>query len=219
MCSNKGDPAGGQGVLLAVTFANAERGWMTGVYSANGIVFLRLTTDGGRRWRSERLPLPPGVTLAEWSNDDDIEVAAPQLFGPRGRQAILPVWVGYQLEIYHSGDSGLHWTAPRIPPNAPVCPGLDNAGADFINRSNGWAWSGFGSPMGSRPGALETTTNGGRTWRGTRAAITGHDRCRRSTSPPSVSAGSSGAARPTAATRCSSRSTAGPDGKRRCASL
>lgn len=153
---------GGAGDLGAVTFATAERGWMTGIDNANGLVFLRVTHDGGKRWHSQRLPRPPGVTLAQWG-EDQIEVDAPQLFGPQRREALLPVWVGERLEIYHSDDGGLHWMALHIPSSAPAGPGLDKAGADFVNARYGWAWS-SGPPTSAQPGAVETTTNGGRTW-------------------------------------------------------
>jgi photosystem II stability/assembly factor-like uncharacterized protein len=121
--------AAGTDGLSDVSFPDDTHGWAVGV---DDTVFA--TTDGGRHWQPERVPLGHhGNLYGVWFVDDHHGWIA----GSRG-------------VILVTTDGGRTWRAQRSPTRA------DLSSVRFINRDDGWIVAGDSE--------LLHTTNAGATW-------------------------------------------------------
>ncbi|MGE5577314.1 MAG: WD40/YVTN/BNR-like repeat-containing protein [Syntrophothermus sp.] len=146
------------------SFRDSITGWICG---QQGAAFspdhpLYMTTDGGRTWRPQDLPLPAGRTNGK------LDVNAPPEFYPAGgRNGVLPVLFipgsyktsDYATLFYTTGDGGRAWQARgSLPGTGP---------ASFQSAVNWWAWrddpgaSGLAAPV---RGTLYHTNDGGGSW-------------------------------------------------------
>jgi photosystem II stability/assembly factor-like uncharacterized protein len=137
----------------AITLRDATTGWSTGAaFAQQGLTWLYVTHDGGRRWAHQSLALLAGT---QYSHTD-----APFVFG---RNEVLPVTVTgsanvVRLIAYWSGDGGSTWrrTTPIVLGQNP------QYSASFVDPSHGWVINGSN---------LYRTTDGGRAWNFRRNAL------------------------------------------------
>ncbi|HLJ58279.1 MAG TPA: hypothetical protein VKZ50_00935 [bacterium] len=168
-------------------FLDATTGWITGYVPRDNYTYLYTTTNGGRTWRFETLPLPTGMGTVQ------VGLNPPAVFAPS--EAVLTAQLnGARVPltlVYVTHDAGAHWvfTAP-VPANTPVSSFLtarvgwmssgttlyatrdaghhwtieppsgvfrDVAELDFVSETAGWA------VIRSAPFLLKTS-DGGRTW-------------------------------------------------------
>lgn len=159
-------PAGENGLPFSGPFSFRDdlSGWIGG---RQGAAFapdhsLYMTTDGGRTWRPQDLPLPS--SLASGKLDVD---TPPEFFPAGGQQGVLPVVFvpdsgktsDYATIFYTTADSGRTWRErASLPATGP---------ASFLTARNWWAWrkepdaAGLAAPA---RGELYRTTDGGENW-------------------------------------------------------
>ncbi len=92
-------------------FRDPTHGWLTGEWAANSIL-LDATSDGGRTWRRQPLPVPAGLS----AQGGAAQSMPPSFFGPSG--GVLPVRFGnpgLPTVFYQTTDGGVTWT-----PTTPV---------------------------------------------------------------------------------------------------
>ncbi len=154
------DAAAGKPVLGWLPFAEGfsfrtiKDGWISGgqrggPFGGAGYVWLFRTTDGGRSWSHESLPMPRGWSRAYTT------LSEPQWFGNTG-YLTMTCWglkaAASQTFLYVTHDAGRRWTQ---------IPFIHNAGSqaplsvDFVTAQSGYAMFG---------GTLYRTKNGWRTW-------------------------------------------------------
>lgn len=149
---NSGLPFGGN--KGDVTFLNPTTGWVTGTSNAHDWLYLYVTRDGGRTWRQQKLPLPPGVT-SPWSN----WTMPPRFF--TARDGILPMSYGRYnprsyapiasvVVFYVTHDGGTTWTY-----TTPVSLTQCDCPWSFADVNHGWVKNGA---------ALYKTSDSGRQW-------------------------------------------------------
>ena len=160
------DPQGQSGLPFAgpFTFHDALTGWLGG---RQGAAFspdhpLYMTTDGGRTWQPQDLPLPANRTNGKL----DVN-APPKFFQDSVWDGVLSVIFipgsyktsDYATIFYTTGDSGRTWQAQgSLPGTRP---------ASLQSAVNWWAWREDLSPSGlAAPvrGKLYRTSDGGKSW-------------------------------------------------------
>jgi photosystem II stability/assembly factor-like uncharacterized protein len=155
--------AGGSGVFGWVRFETPEDGWLARWITGFPGFTLARTTDGGRTWHTERLPvLGNGRTLKGFT----LTVLQPPTF--RGPVGVMAAWANGSLIVYRSEDSGAAWTLGRASGIRAVPPNMD-AGTPpvaWVTAQQGW----LGPLPAAAPadGAMRyviyDTADGGRTW-------------------------------------------------------
>ncbi|HYM69807.1 MAG TPA: hypothetical protein VEZ44_09445 [bacterium] len=114
-----------------VAFLDANTGWITGYVPRDNYTYLYATSNGGRTWRFEALPLPAGTGTVE------VGLNPPTVFAPS--EAVLTARLSGTAVpltlVYVTHDAGVHWvsTAP-IPANTSV--------SSFLNARVGWMTDG-----------------------------------------------------------------------------
>lgn len=137
------------------SFRTIEDGWMSGGQrggpfgGAGGYVWLFRTTDGGRSWIHESLPMPRG-----WSKAYST-LSEPQWFGTTG-YLTMTCWglkaAVSQTFLYVTHDAGRQWAQiPFIRNEGSRAP----LNVDFVTAQSGYAMYG---------GTLYRTLNGWRKW-------------------------------------------------------
>ena len=194
--SPAGGPAGGLPLGCdknAPGWATASTGWMTAFCSGGAALYFFRTTDGGRSWLRQPLPVPKGVPVTD-SFDCMCRTSPPRFFGADNGVELVTFY-SPQLTLqfaYTTQDGGAQWLPTRIPDGAARVDlvtfrdWVTVAGNRLAETSDAGAhWSylpahpsldgaqldftspseGFAvmDPQGPRP-TLWQTTNGGRDW-------------------------------------------------------
>ena len=132
-------------VIFRFAFFTPTQGWAV-TRDGNTLLF---TVDGGQTWLnatpSELNTLPPGITslsIRPFFLDESMVWFTPN--------------TSNGAELYHSSDSGQHWTITSPP--------FDNARYHFLNLNDGFALVSLGAGAGSHYVALYQTPDAGATW-------------------------------------------------------
>ncbi len=104
------------------SFINASTGWISGnnFGFAPTMPFVK-TTDGGKTWSTQPLPLAPSVSAQANDGQGNMTVTAPVFHGTDGAICVQ-VGMGYQsyiVEFFTSTDAGNRWTG-TTPLNDPL---------------------------------------------------------------------------------------------------
>jgi photosystem II stability/assembly factor-like uncharacterized protein len=136
--------------LRAVSFPNADNGWVVGntlAFPPSGIILH--TSDGGTSWSPQASSLAGelvGVDFVDdtngWAISDD-----PEGFGTGGAMTV----------VEHTADGGSSWV-PQYVTNDPSL-----AAVDFASATTGWV-AGTTTIDNSEAAEIDKTTNGGQTW-------------------------------------------------------
>jgi photosystem II stability/assembly factor-like uncharacterized protein len=157
--------------LLALSFADPKRGWLSGAgFGVPPTVYD--TTDGGLTWRPTRLPAPP----EGWGNGEAPDrLMTPPIVLPTGRGAVV-AQVSHKLSswpnvvttsstypvVYSTMDNGVTWKPTGLPEGFYPQPSnllgdgtwwtIDKAGQPRLSRDGGASWSELPAlvPGGSR---------------------------------------------------------------------
>ena len=132
----------------AVHFLNANVGWATEITGP-----LRMTTNGGARWRDVPRPKLHGKVLG-FSN-----TLAGASFLSRSDFWVTAYGLGRDVFLFHTTDAGRKWVHAGTFPND-----LGGAWVSFLNDRRGWVAVGNGAAGGSGTVTIYETTNGGRHW-------------------------------------------------------
>ena len=139
-----------QGLKNGLTFRDATHGWLAGAEPAKGSTWLYASTDGGRTWARQDLPLDTASAAAT------LATGAPVFFG--AVQGVLPLFVqqasGFQaLQAYTSHDGGGNWsgTSPVSSPKGSLAPAFADGshwfasdGANMYSTGDaGQSWTAF----------------------------------------------------------------------------
>ena len=127
-------------------FRDPTHGWLTGEWAANSIL-LDATSDGGRTWRRQPLPVPAGLS----AQGGAAQSMPPAFFGSSG--GVLPVRFGnpgLPTVFYQTTDGGATWT-----PTTPVYGRGMQIVYAIVDQSHIVATNGT---------SIFRTANGGRTW-------------------------------------------------------
>jgi photosystem II stability/assembly factor-like uncharacterized protein len=145
---------GGSGDVGWVRFTTPTSGWLALVRMASPGFDLARTTDGGRTWRSVRLPVGR-------SPSTQVLLQPPSFWGETG---VMSAWQDGRLVTFHTTSGGATWSAipaQGIAPQSPnVFPG--DTVVHWLTARLGWV-----GPLATRagaPGLIERTADGGRTW-------------------------------------------------------
>ncbi|MFZ5911258.1 MAG: WD40/YVTN/BNR-like repeat-containing protein [Chloroflexota bacterium] len=186
--ATEGLPLGG--IKNDLSPLDAQSAWVGGVVYAPEAFYFFKTSDGGRTWTEQPLPIPPGAQGADISID-----AGPTFFS--AQEGVLPVRFSGEASktaFYVTRDGGQSWEFLASMPGAgavdfvspsegvfwtgeqffvtadggaswtSVAPdilfGETFAGMDFVNANTGWVWT---YDLTGQYG-LYQTTDGGRTW-------------------------------------------------------
>jgi len=135
------------GAKSGIRFLNATTGWVTGTVLVPGFTWLFVSHDGGSTWYQQKLPLPPGVPLAQ------LWLRSPKFFS--ATDGILPVGFSNNVTetpiaafIYRTHDGGTTWES-----TTPVPATL--SAVDFLDMQHGWVTDGS---------ILYATTDSGQHW-------------------------------------------------------
>lgn len=140
-----------------VTFLNATTGWLTGFSYAGTQLYV--THDAGVTWQKQTLPLPPGVSEAQF------ETWPPTFFN--ARDGVLPVQVdtpatgGADFDVYMTHDGGATWHSASL-----VQPPAYANSIVFADAQHGWLTDGTN---------LFATSDGAAHWRPLPASEAFHD--------------------------------------------
>lgn len=111
-----GAPSSGlprSGKKYGIGFANATTGWVVGYAPRSNYIYLYVTRDGGRTWRKEDLPRPPGPPA------DDISTLRPTFFSTQ--RGALPIEVSRAndrgIVVYTTRDGGASWRPTTMAPS------------------------------------------------------------------------------------------------------
>ena len=132
----------------AVHFLNANVGWATEITGP-----LRMTTNGGARWRDVPRPKLHGKVLG-FSN-----TLAGASFLSRSDFWVTAYGLGRDVFLFHTTDAGRKWAHAGTFPND-----LGSAWVSFLNDRRGWVAVGNGAAGGSGTVTIYETTNGGPHW-------------------------------------------------------
>ncbi len=170
--SHAGYPPGGPtfaGGKIGITFLNATTGWITGGGNVPNLLYIYATRDGGRTWRQETLPLPPGLS-SRWS---DIPTP-PRFFSAQDGVLLVFYWsedpaTDKSLEklvvFYVTHDAGATWSLTTPLPVTKIWD-RPSGFADVNLRPTTFADVNHGLvPDGD---TLYMTTDGGRRWTASR---------------------------------------------------
>lgn len=147
----KNYPAAGEtipkeGLKTGISFIDGQRGWLGLAAQPNKIGLYR-TTDSGRSWSLQDLPLPQNIGSLKTS------AQPPFFFHGNSTNGFLPVdFTALESEegmrvFYATQDGGETWTPGE---------GLPEGGAyTFLDAQTGWAWGKRG---------LYSTADGGKKW-------------------------------------------------------
>ncbi|HUD37293.1 MAG TPA: hypothetical protein VMR14_10380 [Streptosporangiaceae bacterium] len=137
-----------------ISFATASTGFISAQCPLGLADTLLISTDGGRHWRPDPLPVPAGTC-----QQSQCDASSPQFFGQAGvitlGQYPAP---GFLLT---SHDAGASWQLRALPPGNDPYPQ-----ATFYDASTGTVIP--TGPQQSRRGVFYLTRDGGLTWRFTR---------------------------------------------------
>jgi photosystem II stability/assembly factor-like uncharacterized protein len=119
-------PLGGQ--KNGFTALTAQKAWIGGATNEPGTVYLYRTTNGGRAWTKQNVPLPAD------SQDSFFTTEGPVFLS--GNEGFLPVifsGASLQMLFYDTRDGGTTWT---------LTPGSIPSGrlVDFVSITDGFAW-------------------------------------------------------------------------------
>lgn len=137
-------PFGGQKSLPA--FLDAALGYIGGARPVENEIYFYRTSDAGRNWQAERLPIPTEIRNYMALTD------SPITFADNVEQLIVPVHFSLfesdpLLVFFTSLDRGQTWQPSSALPYASTY--------QFIDPQTGWAWA---------DAALYATLDGGQTW-------------------------------------------------------
>ena len=131
----------------AVHFLNANVGWATEIAGP-----LRMTTNGGARWRDVPRPKLHGKVLG-FSN-----TLAGASFLSRSDFWVIAYGLGRDVFLFHTTDAGRKWVQAGSFPND------EGAWVSFMNDRLGWVAVNNGEAGGAGSVTIYETTNGGRHW-------------------------------------------------------
>jgi photosystem II stability/assembly factor-like uncharacterized protein len=137
-----------------ISFATASTGFITAECPVGLADTLLISTDGGRHWSPDPLPVPAGACQQR-----QCEVSPPQFFGRTGF-ITLGQYPGPGF-LLTSHNAGATWTTVPLPPGNDPYPQ-----AIFYDATTGTVVP--AGPQQSRPGVFYLTRDGGLTWRLTR---------------------------------------------------
>lgn len=136
------------GKKYGIGFVNPTTGWVVGYAPRSDYVYLFVTHDGGRTWREQDLPRPPGP------RSDDIATLRPTFFSPQ--HGALPIEVSRRndrgIVVYTTRDGGASWRPTTMVPGTTY--GLDET-YDLADADHWWIIGDAG---------LVATADGGRHW-------------------------------------------------------
>ena len=145
--SQNGLPDGGN--KTGISFKDSQAGWVTAEIPGN-YAWLYRTSDGGKTWQQQTLPLPTQFSNAELIGD--FTTTPPVFFGSDG---ILPTTVYYQSQsymvLYVTHDGGKTWTA-----TTPFTPSAAYASNIYVaDMQHAWF---------STQNTFYSTSDGGQSW-------------------------------------------------------
>lgn len=127
-------------------FLTTSTGWITCIYHGQTGVLFYKTTDGGKTWGLQDLPIPFELSNGYYANP------SPPAF--MGNEGIAPIEFtkgqDHSIILYITRNGGKTWTYAKGVPNSKV------AGYSFINSDYGWAINNEGKTF--------FTINGGKSW-------------------------------------------------------
>jgi len=134
------------GNKTGISFKDSQTGWVTAdipaVYS-----WLYKSSDGGKTWQEQKLPLPREATNAEQIGE--FTTTPPVFFGNDG---LLPVLVYYQsqpsIDLYVTHDGGKTWAPTKLAP-------IDGRNVYIADMQHAWA---------SDKTGFYATSDGGEHW-------------------------------------------------------
>jgi photosystem II stability/assembly factor-like uncharacterized protein len=135
--------AGGR--ILDASFTDGETGLVIGLAGGEPAVLASRTTDGGRSWTTDRLPLDPQDAL-------EIEAAYLEVMEDMQVFVALKLQSGSSFSrgrLFFTWDGGTNWEERALPVGEPVV---------FLDSQHGWT---AGGPAGD---LLYRTEDGGYTW-------------------------------------------------------
>lgn len=178
------------GLKNDLTPLNAQTAWISGVTYAPETFYFFKTSDGGRTWAEQPLPMPPAAQGAEISIDEGPAFLSAQegflsvrFSGESSKTAFYATQNGGQTwELlstlpgagsvdFVSPQQAVFWTGEQFFVTADggqawtsispdVLFGESFAGMDFVDARSGWVWT---YDLTGRLG-LYRTSDGGRTW-------------------------------------------------------
>ncbi len=99
------------GYVTGISFANDRDGWVGATYHGDDLVPLYRTTDGGRTWTLQPIPLPEGFRYGD--------VAAPVFDPDHPAEGTMTITFARDDErrpyAYRTEDGGAHWEAVSSP--------------------------------------------------------------------------------------------------------
>lgn len=132
------------GIKSGLTFADSERGWVTGNIPMENYPYLFATLDGGKTWQQQKLTVPAGYSQPM------LMVEPPRFFDTK--EGILPVWVLsgdlFGTEFYRTGDGGQTWIL-----STPVA---SRGPYSIATLQDFFVWDG---------GTFHASHDGGQTWK------------------------------------------------------
>ncbi len=180
------------GNKTGISFKDSQAGWVTAEIPGN-YAWLSTTSDGGKTWQQQTLPLPKELSNAELIGD--FTTTPPVFFGNDG---ILPTIIFYQTQdymvLYVTHDGGKTWTPTTPTPITNISSNIyvaDRQHAWFSDHTTFYAtsdggqnWTKVGQtpseigemsfvdasngwaigPLTNKSPLLLHTINGGKTW-------------------------------------------------------
>ncbi|MBV9230516.1 MAG: hypothetical protein JOZ18_14500 [Chloroflexi bacterium] len=144
--SQSGLPDGGN--KTGISFKDSQAGWVTAEIPAI-YAWLYMTSDGGKTWQQQTLPIPKEFSNAELVGD--FTTTPPVFFGNDG---ILPTMMFYRSQsymvLYVTHDGGKTWTSTTPTP-------IDGDGSNIYVADMQHAWF-------SDRTTFYATSDGGKSW-------------------------------------------------------
>jgi photosystem II stability/assembly factor-like uncharacterized protein len=137
-----------------ISFATASTGFITAECPLGLTDTLLISTDGGRHWSPDPLPVPAGAC-----QQSQCEVSSPRFFGRIG-YITLGQYPGPGF-LLTTQNAGATWSTVPLPPGNDPYPQ-----ATFYDATTGTVLP--AGPQQSHPGVFYLTRDGGLTWRFTR---------------------------------------------------
>jgi len=140
-----GLPAAGN--KTGISFMNTTTGWATADIPAD-YSWLYKTTDGGKTWHNQPLPVPSGM-----SSVGEFITTPPVFFGSTG---IMPVLLFVQhggIDLYVTNNGGQSWTPTQYT-------GINSQNVYVVDPQHAWATT----TTASNATVVYATSNGGKSW-------------------------------------------------------
>lgn len=150
LAASTSNPASGlpsEGNKTGISFMNTTTGWTTADIPA-AYSWLYQTTDGGKTWHNQPLPLPGGLTnVGEWIT------TPPVFFGTTGLMPVL-LYAGHEgLDLYVSSNGGQSWTPTQFS-------SINSQNVYVVDTQHAWA----AETANTNTTSIYGTSNAGQSW-------------------------------------------------------